>query len=219
MDSIDCFDRYRDELGWVFTRVMPTAEFKALLDLRLKLIDYEKSMVSRYGLDDFEDWVRSGPKIFPVPGTGMWSIENIYEYKLEYFLNKLGDTEDVQTYSRLVNEEKEMTQRLLRIADKSKNVDIPSGFPDKYYDISQEMVFLFDEIKNKHGITKEEFYVWLRSQGVKGLSVAGIYEIIPGLELYELEFLKERLGNTEEVTRFEELAMEYAALENMQTEQ
>lgn len=222
MDSIDCFDRYDRELGWSFQRTIPTAEFKALLDLRLELIDLEKNMVSRYGLDDFDDWVRSGPKIFPIPGANLWSIKNIYEYKLEYFMNKLGNTEDVQAYSKLVSEEKEMTQKLLRIAEKSKNVDIPYDFPSeyhKYYSISQEMFSLFNEIKYKYGITKEEFYIWLRSHGVKGLSVAGIYEIIPGLELYELEFLKERLGNTEEVVRFEQLAMDYAALENMQTEQ
>lgn len=217
MDSIDCFDRYSNELGWSFVRTIPTAEFKAVLDLRLKIKDLDKSIASRYGLEDFDEWCRSEIKTFILPGTDIYSIENVYRRRLDYLTENLGSIEDVMAYSKLVKEEGEMLQKINRIIEQCKT-NFPAtvdGLSDdrmeKYHVLFEGMVLLFNEIKQKYGITKEEFYIWLRAKGVKGKS-SGLFEVIPDLELYEIEFLRERLGDVEEVREYEKLATEYTEL-------
>lgn len=217
MDSIDCFDRYKRELGWSFCRTIPTAEFKYVLDTRLKMNDLEKFIIIRHKLDEkkLNEWITGRAERTYIAGP-VWGIKDIYDLKLEYFRKKLGDCDEVRVYSELLQAEKNMMANINKIISKVKlpagtEQDLSRDDKEKENDLFFQLDGLFNHIIKQYGLTKEEFYIWLRANGVKGES-KGLFEVIPDLELYEIEFLRERLGDVEEVREYEMLATRYAEI-------
>lgn len=221
----DCFERYEKELNFAFIGTLPTPEFKAVLDVVLEIKAVEKTIWEKYGLqEDFDDWLkRQNPHVEYIAGF-IPVIENLEYLKLTYMKEKVGASPEVLKYEEMLNRHKEMVDVFRRNTQYKQPLSPTDPIllidPEVSYDKLYKMYCLFDIIKNKYGVTREEFYLWLRSKNIRGKTTAGgIAEVIPGMEMYVVEFLRETIGNTPETRVFEQLASEFAAEELSASEQ
>lgn len=214
----DCFKRYREELNINFLGVFPTREFKAMLDISLKLNDLEKRTQKKYKFtqEEFDEWLEEqNPQISYIAKIPI-GIKNYSEHWLTFIKEKYGDIPEIDEYNNLLKEQENLQKLIDKKIEFCKNqkeqmyIALPTYAGDEQYDKLRKMQILFDMIGEKYGITYEEFYIWVKNKGINGEIRFGFMEVIPGIEIYTLLFLKEQLGDIAELKIFEELASEFA---------
>jgi hypothetical protein len=214
----DCFKKYKEELGLNFIGVFPTQEFKALLDISLKIRDLEKRIQKKYKFaqEEFDRWIeKQNPQIIYIAKIPI-GIRSYSEYWLTFVKEKCGNIPEINKYNDLLREYENIQKLVDKKIKYCKNqkeqmyIALPTYEGDEQYDKLSKMQVLFDMIGEKYGITWEEFYIWIKDKGIKGKIRFGFMEVIPGIEMYALSFLKEQLGDVPELSVFEELASEFA---------
>jgi len=235
-DSVTIWEKAK-KTGLFTGLCMPTGVLREYVDAKYEEKTLEELIWAKYDISEEELMAWLEAKEYPegirkyVYIGPIKFISAPLELRIEFLRNRIGDVPEIAKYYETARKSEEVHERLKKHMDRfSKKTEdpyyeaerAPAIFCTKedmeseefkraamLVDLSGEVIF--GEVRGKYGLTLEEFFEWMHARGIEGKKIFyGLLEIVPEVDTYLLDYLRETIGDTEETARLERGIIEQA---------